>query len=164
MFGPFKKRKDLKYFSMKPAQIAEIAALVQSALEQWVGFRRFFEKAFTTDELAPDDEASFLEVKAQIARSLRSLGDKVDEKEYYFGGDKAQALLRSCVSVSHLRSLPMPDRRAMQKEWHTVRVHLIRTVGGFKFLAEGYVPRPKKVSATAGTSIAGIKAAGAKKK
>lgn len=164
MFGPFKKRKDLKYFTMKPAQVAEMASLVHNALEQWVGFRRFFDKAFTAEELAADDEASFLEVKAQIARSLRSLGDKLNEKEYYFGGDKAQALLRSCVSVSHLRSLPMPDRRAMQKDWHTVRVHLSRTVGAFKFLAEGYIPPPKKSAASAGTSIAGIKAAGMKKK
>ncbi len=165
MFGPFKKDKNLKYFKMKPAEVQEAAGVVHSMLEQWLGFKRFFLKAFTTEPLAPDDESTFLEVKAQLARSMRSLGEKINEKEFYFGGDKANALLRQCVSVNHLRSLPFPDRRLLYKDWHTVFVHLSRTVGAFKFLAEGYVPPPKKMApggnATGGTSVASIKAAGA---
>lgn len=163
MLGFLKKDKSLKYFTMKPAEIAEIAGIVHGMLEQWLGFKRFFMKAFTTEALAPDDESTFLEVKAQLARNMRSLADKINEKEYYFGGDKANALLRQCVSVSHLRSLPIPDRRTLLKDWHTVFVHLSRTVGAFKFLSEGYIPPPRKaVSMTGGGhSVASIKAANA---
>lgn len=153
--GLFGNKNGLKPFSMKKAQVLEVAALSQSALEQWLGFKRFFLKSFTQEPIETEDETAFLEVKSQIARSLRSLSERINEREFYFGGDKAGTLMRQAVSVAHLRSLPAADRRTLYKDWHTIFVHLSRTVGAFKFLSEGYVPPPRKPVGVAGAPQGG---------
>lgn len=166
MFGLFRKKKDLVYFTMKMPQIQENLGLAQSALEQWLGFRRYLAKAFSEDPIASEEESGFLEVKSQIARSIRAVGERIKEKEYYEGGDKANTLLRQCVSVGHMRSLNAADRRQLLKDWHMVFIQLSRAVGAFKFLSEGFQPPPRKRSAAGGggTTIASIKGVGAQKK
>ncbi|MDX2176961.1 MAG: hypothetical protein SF028_10890 [Candidatus Sumerlaeia bacterium] len=169
MLGFFKKNKNLVPFAMKMPQIQENLALVQGALEQWLGFRRYLAKAFSEEAITPEEESGFLEVKSQIARAMRSVAERIKEKEFYTGGDKAAVLLKQCVSVGHMRSLTPPDRRTLLKDWHGIFIQLSRSVGVFKFLSEGYVPPPRKKMAASGapgggTTLAGIKGAGASKK
>lgn len=150
--------------TLKKNEIAEISGLIQQVLEQWLGFKRFFLKGFSAETIVTEDEAAFLDLKNQLTRSMRGLSGRFDEKMFYFGGDKANSLMRQSVSISHLRSLPVQDRRQVYKEWHTVFVHLSRAVGAFKFLSEGYLPPVRQTKAGAsgpgGNSLASIKAAG----
>ena len=100
---------------------------------------------------------------------MRSVADRIKEKDLYGGGDKAAVMLKQCVSVGHMRSLTPPDRRTLLKDWHGIFIQLSRSVGAFKFLSEGYVPPPRKKAAASGmpgggTTLAGIKSAGASKK
>lgn len=160
MFGLFKKKSSapLKYFTMKKAEVQNVGALAQTALEHWLGFKRYFFRAFSNDPVTTEDEAGFLDVKRQIVSVTRSLGERLSGQDFYYGGDRISALLKQCVSVDHLRSLPLADRKALYKEWHMAFVHLSRTVGAFKLLSEGYVPPPRVVKTEkSGTSIASIK-------
>lgn len=147
---------------MKKQEAADCLALAQNTLELWLSFRKYLQRAFTEDPIGGDEEASFLEVKSSVARNVRQMGERFNDKQFPYGGDKISGLLRSCVSVSHLRSLPLSDRRGLYKEWHTASVLLSRTVGAYKFINEGYEYVPPKGGGSGapqgGQSIAAIKA------
>ncbi|MBI5154880.1 hypothetical protein HZA57_06555 [Candidatus Poribacteria bacterium] len=126
---------------MKKQAVDDILALVQNTMEQWLSFKKYLGKSFSEDEIVSEDETSFLEIKSSVARNIRTLGERVKEVENLdYGGTSIRDLLNKCVSVSHLRALPLNDRRALYKDWHSVFVRLSRTVGAFKFISEGYVP------------------------
>lgn len=163
--GLFGTKKGYQKFEMKKPQIIECGQLSQTALEQWIGLRGFFLKASSTAEITVEDEAHFLEAKSQINRGFRGLADRIDQKIFYCGADKAQDLMRQAVNVSHLRTIPVADQKNLYKQWHTVFVHLSRTVGAFKFLSEGYVPPPRKLVDTnkTGNTLASLKAPSKKK-
>lgn len=126
---------------MKKNAFDENLTLVQNSLEYWLSFRKFMLKSFTDVELLTEDEANYLEVKSCIARNLRAMGERLKEiGNFDFGEKTMRELLTKCVSVTHLRALPVSDKRALQKEWHGVFIRLSRTVGALKFMSEGYVP------------------------
>ncbi|MCX7765126.1 MAG: hypothetical protein N2246_00245 [Candidatus Sumerlaeia bacterium] len=112
--------------------------------ELWIQFRKYYLKSFTTDPISREEEQAFLEIKSEIAKYQRVLGEEVTEN-LYFASDKIIELLRKSISVSHLRSLPYVDKQLYYKLWHYVFIHLGRTVGAYQFFCEGYVP-PKQAS------------------
>jgi len=127
---------------MKKQPVLENLGLVQNTLEHWLSFKRYVMKGFGEDAITPEDETGFLEVKSSVAKNIRSLTERLKEVgNFDFGGTIVRDQLNKCVSVGHLRALPMSDRRAMLKEWHVVFVRLSRTVGALKFISEGYVPQ-----------------------
>lgn len=134
--------------------IEDILGDSQHLLENWLKFKKYLMKSFTQEPLSEDEEGDFLEVKSIISRYQRMVGEKVKDT-FYYGPEKIQTLTRQCISVGHLRSLPLPDRRNLLVEWHSVYVIITRLAGAFNFMKEGYIPKAK---AKAGTSIASVKA------
>lgn len=132
----------------------------KNLLQHWVAFRKFFQRSFTSEPVSRQEEQDFLELKSTIAKSHRALAQRSDEL-FYYGGDKILEILRQSISVGHLRALPMADKRTLYSSWHSVFVYLSRTVGVYRFLAEGYVPSERerkdgvvsvaKIKAMAGT-------------
>lgn len=126
---------------MKQQVVNDHLSVVQGTLEQWISFRRFMNKAYGADEIAPDDEASFLEVKSAVARNVRTLTERSKTFAGLDCGEKTiRDLLNRCVSVGHLRALPQADKKMIVKDWHNAFVRLSRSVGALKFMSEGYVP------------------------
>ncbi len=141
---------------MKTQVIAANLEGFKNLLQLWVSFRKYFQRSFTSEPISRQEEQDFLELKSTLAKNHRALAQRSNEL-FYYGGEKILEILRQSISVGHLRALPMGDKRALYTNWHTVFVYLSRTVGAYRFLAEGFVPlvREKKGGVT---SVAKIKA------
>ncbi|GAB4312289.1 MAG: hypothetical protein Kow0059_02710 [Candidatus Sumerlaeia bacterium] len=126
---------------MKPNEVDEALQLARQMLQTWMQLKRFLIKANTSEPLTKDDERQFLEGKSEAARLQRSLTEKVKDKINY-GANRLQDFLRQTISVSHMRNLPVNDRRALFKEWHVVYIQLTRLAGALEFAQQtGHVPR-----------------------
>ncbi len=148
---------------MKKQIALENLQVLDATLQKWLLFKRHFLKAFTQEPLTPEDEHEFLEIKSEVAKNSRLLTERL--KDIQFGGDKIGNILRQCISVDQLRSLPVPDRRGLYKEWHVIFVYLSQARGALEFISAGWEPRVIEVKE--GMSIRDIKAGGkaeAKKK
>ncbi len=141
---------------MKTQVIAANLEGFKNLLQLWVSFRKYFQRSFTSEPISRQEEQDFLELKSTLAKSYRALAQRSNEL-FYYGGDKILEILRQSISVGHLRALPIGDKRMLYTSWHTVFVYLSRTVGAYRFLAEGFVPllREKKEGMV---SVAKIKA------
>ena len=130
---------------MKKNLVDDNLQLAQHTLEHWLSFKRYLIKSFGEDPVAAEDETNFLEVKSAVAKTLRTMQERM--KSFVgidYGGSQIRDLLNRCVSVGHLRNLPPTDKRNIYKDWHSVFIRLSRTVGAFKFMSEGYIPPPPK--------------------
>ncbi|MFH0794252.1 MAG: hypothetical protein V2A74_09510 [bacterium] len=145
---------------LKPKEALEIYQAAGQLLDLWVAFQVFFLKAFTAEAITKDDEQRFLEVKSNVAKTQRTITQKVPEVLYY-GGDKMQDILKQSISVTHLRNLPGTDKKSIYTLWHVVFVHLARTVGALRSVSEGYPPPGARIQTQ---GIKDIKRGGAKKK
>lgn len=126
---------------MKKVVIDEYLTLVQGTLEQWLAFRKYLLKAFSDEEIGPDDETDFLDIKSNVARNVRTMSERIKGYAGLDYGDKMiRELLNKCVSANTLRTLPEKDQSALLTEWHKVFIRLSRSVGALKFMSEGYVP------------------------
>lgn len=126
---------------MKPILINESLGLVQSALEQWLSFKNYLVLGSTSNKISQEDENSFLEIKSNLSRSNRALGEKMKEAGRMDLGEKLlKELLTKCVSISNISSLPPPDKRQLMRDWHKVYIKMSRSIGALKMLSEGYVP------------------------
>lgn len=144
---------------MKKEAIQENLALVQNTLERWISFKKFLLFSYTDQEIGSEEEANFLEIKSNVARNVRTLGErfKAAASGMDYGEKTIRDLLNKCVSVTHLRGLPLNDRRHIYKEWHTAFIRLSRSVGALKFLSEGYVPPdPTKKKKGKGGAVSAI--------
>jgi hypothetical protein len=131
--------------AQKVSIYTENLGAVQDTLEQWLSFKRFLLKSYGEEKLTPDDEAAFLEIKSSVTKGVRTIGEKLKPLALEYGQTTIRDMLNRCVSLTHLRALPMPDRDQLLKSWHTVFVKMSRTVGALKFMEEGYrPPQPKK--------------------
>lgn len=129
---------------MKPREIADNLELAQDTLGRWLRFRQYFLMATNDEEISPQDEAEFLETTSSIAANIRKMGQRIDEKQFPFRGKECATLLKAAISISNFVGMNEADRKTFYGDWHKNRVYLARTVGGLKFLQEGYrPPQPK---------------------
>lgn len=138
---------------MKKQDAVENQQLLNSIIQQWLAFKRFVLKAYSQEPITPEDEQEFLEVKSQINKVGRMLSDRL--KNLGYQGDKIGSMLRQCISVSQLRAMPVPERRGLYKEWHSISINLSQAQGMVDFIAQGWEPRIANTKS--GYSIADIK-------
>jgi len=138
----------------------------QALLQIWLRIKVYFMKATTEDQLSPEDEKAFLDLKSETQRLLRLLKAKLIPGLELDDG-KVQALLKQSISIRHLRELPRMDRQLLINSWHQAFIQIAALVGALQFVVEGYRP-PVVAKAGAGANIADLKGGasgfGAKKK
>ncbi|MCC5877805.1 MAG: hypothetical protein JJU11_16415 [Candidatus Sumerlaeia bacterium] len=138
---------------MKPRDIEENLELAQDTLGRWLRFRQFFLMAVEQEEVSSQEEQEFLETTSSIQQNLRKMEQRIEEKNFPFRAKDIKAQIKSAVSISNFRGMNEADRQTFYREWHRNRVYLARTVGGLKFLQEGYrLPEPKKKKKKKGAS------------
>lgn len=140
---------------MKQLISPDTVPTVQAMLTQWVAFKEYLTLAFGDTPPAPEDEQSFLEIKSNIARAMRSLGERLKEARLDYGEKAMRDILNKCVSVGHIKALPNNDKRALLKEWHGGFVRLSRISGAVALISTGYVPRAHRQAAAASKKKAG---------
>lgn len=129
---------------MKNREIADSLELAQDTLGRWLRFRQYYLMAINEEEISPQDETEFLETTSSIAANIRKMSQRIDEKQFPFRGKEVAALLKAAISISNFVGMNEADRKVFYTDWHKNRIYLARTVGGLKFLQEGYrPPQPK---------------------
>ena len=131
--------------------------------ELWDMVKQYLLMAFTTEPLTAEIEQHFLESKSNTSKFLRLVSEKIDSHQFRYDPEKITHLLRQAISVTHLRSLPMADRKNLFDTWHEVHVRLTQVLGAFQLISQGYHPTKKEKKST---SVASLKkgASGRKKK
>ncbi len=151
--------------TMKKKDAETIVADLKKLHHRWINFRNFLQRAFTNEPISPELEQKFLEVKSHTTKNLRVLADRIDRSQFHYDPEKITNLLRQAISITHLRGLPLADKKNLVVLWHEAFIHLSQTLGAFLFISEGYVPRKRERK---DTSVAGLKRAaseqGGKKK
>lgn len=129
----------------------------------WLSFKTFLMRSFTNDSITQELELEFLDIKSTTSKYLRVLAQKIDARQFKYEPDKMTTLLRQAISIVHLRGLPIADRKNLVILWHEVYIHLIKVLGAFNLISEGYQPKKREVK---DTSVAALKkgAADAQKK
>lgn len=122
--------------------------------ELWETIKHYLLMAFTTEPLTAETEQLFLEAKSHTSKFLRVLAEKIDSHQFRYDPEKITVLLRQAISVTHLRSLPLADRKNLFDTWHGVHIHLMQVLGAFTLIAQGYQPMKKEKKST---SIAALK-------
>lgn len=115
--------------------------LLQGMLEQWLSFRKYIDRSFDDTPASAEEETGFLEIKSSISRSSRTVAEKIKSVgKMDFGEKVLRESLTKCVSVDHMKKLPLSDKRSLVKDWHGVFIKLSRSVGALKMMSEGYLP------------------------
>lgn len=127
----------------------------------WIKMKKFLLRSLSDSPLSGDTEQKFLNVKSQTSKYLRILAEKIDPHQFQYDPEKIQNILRQAISVTHLRGLPVSDRKNLLVLWHEVHVHLAQVLGAFKLISHGYQPK-KKVKKD--SSIAALKKGASDKK
>ncbi|MCX7001017.1 MAG: hypothetical protein NT106_12105 [Candidatus Sumerlaeota bacterium] len=148
---------------IKPEKAKDILTDLKKLYDLWNTIKGYLLMAFTNEPISPDVEGNFLDVKSHTSKYLRVVAEKIDSHQFRYDPEKISLLLRQAISVTHLRSLPIADRKTLFELWHEVYVHLSQVLGAFLFIMEGYQPLKKEKKIT---SIASLKkgASGARKK
>jgi hypothetical protein len=148
---------------IKPEKAKVILNDLKMLYDLWNTIKGYLLMAFTNEPISPDTEGNFLDVKSHTSKYLRVVAEKIDAHQFRYDPEKISLLLRQAISVTHLRSLPIADRKTLFELWHEVYVHLSQVLGAFLFIMEGYQPLKKEKKIT---SIASLKkgASGTRKK
>jgi len=110
----------------------------RALLNHWQQIREYLLLAFQNDPITREQEQKFLELKSETARCQRVVSGKIQE-DLKFGSDKIADFLRQAISIAHLRSLPMADKRGLVSVWHVGSVMLHRAAGALEFINETHM-------------------------
>ncbi len=135
----------------------------RALLNQWQRIREFLLLAFQNDPITREQEQTFLELKSDAAKSQRVVAGKIQE-DLKFGSDKITDFLRQAISIAHLRSLPMADKRGLVAMWHVASVMLHRAVGALEFINEAHLEIKQQKGGARGIKAIKSEAADVRKK
>lgn len=129
----------------------------------WMEFRKSLRKAFSPQEIQTAEEQQFLEVKSELSRAQRSLGQSLPEGSHY-SGKAISDLMGQCVSIGNIRELPPTDKKSLYDRWHECYIGIQRLVGTLEIMRQGYPVEFKVAKTKTGNVKADIRSSGGKKK
>lgn len=97
------------------------------------------QKAFSKGEITREQEHAFLQLKSDLSRLHRSVGERLP-KDLQFEGSVMVEMLKNAISMQHLQNQPVTEKRNLFSLWHKVYVRLSRTYGALEVIHEGYYP------------------------
>ncbi len=100
---------------------------VEAFVESWKHLSQFLDRGFKGDPFTGEEEASFLELKSQIAQEYESLmvmlASEADRD------DRALRLLNGVPSLSSFKELPEGMSKKLATEWHGTYMGLQALLG-----------------------------------
>jgi hypothetical protein len=115
----------------------ETISAANSVAALWMDFRKYLRKGLRNQEILPEDEQRFLEVKSELARLQRFLGQKLPEGLLY-GSKNIAEVMTSSISIGTVHDLPSADKRGLYERWHECYVAIQRLLGTLDVLRDGY--------------------------
>jgi len=89
---------------------------LEALVENWKEFSQFLDRGFQQQEIAPADEAAFLELKSQIAREFETLMTMLaglTERD-----DRLLRMLNAVTSLAGIKDLPEGTATKLAADWH----------------------------------------------
>lgn len=151
---------------MKPQMVEESRPLADSLLKNWVEFRNFLRLALSSQPITREHDQAFLEIKSAISRNFSQIRNRLP-RQLTGSPERMQDLMKSALSVTHVRNMPATDRRQLYAMWHAFYIELCRTQGALKYMQdEKHYPKFEEKSTKSGANIKAdfVKDASKKKK
>lgn len=129
----------------------------------WMEFRKSLRKAYSPQEIQTAEEQQFLEVKSELSRAQRSLGQTLPEGAHY-SAKTISDLMGQCVSIGNIRELPPTDKKNLYDKWHECYIGIQRLVGTLEIMRQGYPVEFKVARTKTGNVKTDLRAGKEKKK
>jgi hypothetical protein len=129
---------------LKVEYVEETAQELRTMLDLWLKVKHYLQKAVSGEPITREDEGDFLRIKSDGTKYHRILKNKMTDqktriKKLDFNYDRMIDILRSSISIQHLRSLPEADMKRSMTEWHRIYVQLCNALGAYDFLRSDQV-------------------------
>lgn len=121
----------------KPTKFDDATEAANSVSALWMEFRKHLRKSFSSQEIQPEEEQRFLEVKSELSRLQRILAQKLPEGAQY-GSKEITEVMSSSISIGTVRELPAADKKNLYQRWHECYIAMQRLLGTLDLLREGY--------------------------
>jgi len=115
----------------------------------WIDFRKYIRKSFSDQPVTMQEEQDFLELKSQLTRLQRLLGQRMPEGSQY-GAHRMSDIMSKCISISVIRDLPLQDKKGLYALWHQVHIAQQRMLGILDLIREGHQVTFETVKAKSG--------------
>ncbi len=125
--------------ALSPTEVEVLYGESKKLLELWMRTKLAFLKAFGGGEISKEQENDYLQLKSEISRMYRAMGERLP-KGLHFDGDKMMEMLKNAMTMEHLKRQPPSERRTFYGTWHRVYIKLTRTLGALEVMGEGYYP------------------------
>jgi hypothetical protein len=117
----------------KNPELEEKIRGVREFQDSFLTFFRLVKKAFKEAEVMPtrEDEENFLRLKSNLARKHQILLESLGKD--YISGERITPLLSATVTLRNTKTFHEEFYRKVEKQWHTVYLHLFETLGQLRY-------------------------------
>jgi hypothetical protein len=122
-----------------PEEVDQLHDSIKKLLELWMRTKLAFQKAFGEGKITQEHENAYLQLKSEISRIYRGIGEKLP-KGLLFDGDKMMEMLKNAMTMEHLQHQSPAERQIIFANWHRIYIKLTRTLGALEVMKSGYYP------------------------
>jgi len=131
-----KKSATAKKPKSKNPEAEEKIRNVREFLDNFYAFFHMVKKVYKDAESIPtrEDEENFLKLKSHLARRHQILLESLGKD--YISAERITPLLSSTVTLRNVKTYHEDFYRKVEKQWHTVYLHLYETLGQLRHKLE----------------------------
>ncbi len=126
---------------MKQHMVDDTLPVAEALFKNWLVIRKHLQLAMSDQPIERDQDHAFLQLKSNVSKGYTQLRNRLP-RQLAGSLEKFQDVMKRALSITHVRNLPPPDRRALYKLWHSFYLDLCYTLGALKYMnAEKYFPK-----------------------
>lgn len=120
----------------KNPEVEEKIRNVREFLDNFYAFFQMVKKVHRDAETVPtrEDEENFLKLKSHLARKHQILLESLGKD--YISSERITPLLSSTVTLRNTKNFHEDFYRKVERQWHTVYLHLYETLGQLRYKLE----------------------------
>lgn len=130
------KKETVSRKKSKNPEVEEKIRNVREFIDSFLTFFRLVKTAYKEPEALPtrEQEEQFLRLKSSIARRHQILLESLGKD--YISAERITPLLSSTVTLRNTKTFHEEFYRKVEKQWHTVFLHLYETLGQLRYKLE----------------------------
>ena len=126
--------------ALTPNDVNELVESVKKLGDMWMRIKLVFIRAFGTAPITREQEGAYLQIKSDLSRTYRAVVSRLP-KGLHFDGDKMMEMLKSAITMEHLRDQSPQEKQIFYRTWHQIYIKLSRTAGALEVIQSGYYPQ-----------------------
>lgn len=117
----------------KNPELEEKIRNLREFVDSFLTFFRLVKKAYTEPDTMPtrEEEENFLRLKSSMARRHQILLESLAKD--YISSERITPLLSATVTLRNTKTFHEEFYRKVEKQWHTVYLHLYETLGQLRY-------------------------------